>query len=141
MMKMEKIQERALRFVCNDFTSSYANLLLCVDKPSLYLSRLRKLSIEVFKITSNDCPPFISDLFSDKSIPYHLRDKHKLEQPVYSTITYGKNSLRYEGAKLWNMLPPYIKGATSVSQFNGLIRKWLGPSCSCSLCILCHSRI
>jgi hypothetical protein len=48
--KLEKIQERALRFIYNDSESSYENLLEKSQLPSLRLRRLRSMAIEVFKI-------------------------------------------------------------------------------------------
>ena len=137
---MEQIQERALLFVLNDYTSPYSNILYQARKSSLYLNRLRKLSIEIYKITMKDCPTFLSDLFTRKEIHYDLRDNMRLEQPAYNTVTYGKNSVRYQGAKLWNSLPPNIKEQTTQSQFKRLINTWLGPSCLCSVCALCYSR-
>ena len=138
--KMEKIQERALRFVYNDHTSSYAELLTHAKRPSLYLSRLRKLSIEVYKIVSKECPDFLHDMFMTKEITYNLRDENKVHQPKYNSMTYGYNSLRYQGAKLWNLLPSDLKQVTNLNQFKTLIKAWLGPPCSCSMCSLCKTR-
>ena len=137
---MEKIQERALRFVLNDSFSSYSELLRRSSKPSLLLSRLRKLAIEVYKITAQSGRSFLYDLYQQKETPYNLRDNQQLKQPPYHTITYGKHSLRYEGAKLWNTLPHTMKEATTLSQFKRLVYTWLGPSCSCSMCVLCQGR-
>ena len=137
---MEKIQERALRFVFNYLSSSYSDLLRRSSKPSLLLSRLRKLSIEVYKITTLSGPPFLHDLYLKKETSYNLRDNLQLKQPAYHSITYGKHSLRYEGAKLWNTLPLSMKEATTISQFKRLVYTWLGPTCSCSMCVLCQSR-
>ena len=138
--KMEKIQERALRFVYNDSLSSYATLLQHAKKPSLYLSRLRKLSLEVHKILTHQSPSFLNDLFVMKDSAYNLRDNVKVHQPVFNTMTFGRNSLRYQGAKLWNLLPIEIKKATNVKQFRNLIKTWLGPSCNCAMCVLCKTR-
>ena len=138
--KMERIQERALRFVLNDHNSSYYDLLQRAHKPSLYLGRLRKLSIEVYKIITHNGPNFLESLFERYETPYNLRDNNRIHQPAYNTITYGKNSVRYQGAKLWNVLPLHIKEATTLPQFKRLIHTWLGPSCKCSICVLCHSR-
>ena len=138
--KMEKIQERALRFVFNDTISSYSNLLQRSKKPSLLLSRLRKISIEVHKILAQESPSFLNNLYVRKDTIYNLRDNEKVKQPAYNTMTYGNNSLRYQGAKLWNQLPAHVKEATDLNQFKNLIQAWLGPSCSCSICVLCRTR-
>jgi hypothetical protein len=40
--KIEKIQEKALRFITTDFTSSYNNVLVKCNKTPLYVTRIRK---------------------------------------------------------------------------------------------------
>ena len=137
---MEKVQERALRFVFNDHVSSYSSLLQKAKKPSLYLNRLRKLSIEVHKVLNQVSPSFLNELYVAKETNYDLRDSNKVKQPAYNTMTYGNNSLRYQGAKLWNNLPREIKESTSFNKFRTLIQAWLGPICSCAMCILCQTR-
>jgi hypothetical protein len=47
--KMEKIQERALKFIYEDFNSDYDTLLLKSDLPSLKIRRLRMMGKEIFK--------------------------------------------------------------------------------------------
>ena len=52
--KMEKIQERALRFIYEDFNSDYDTLLLKSGLPSLKIRRLRMMAIEISKSFSNN---------------------------------------------------------------------------------------
>jgi hypothetical protein len=47
---MEKIQERALRFIYEDYDSSYEDLLQKSKLPSLKIRRIRTIAIETFKI-------------------------------------------------------------------------------------------
>ncbi len=47
--KMEHIQLKALSFVFNDFTSSYAELLKKSEQPSISIHLIRSLAIEVYK--------------------------------------------------------------------------------------------
>ena len=53
---MERIQERALRFVFNDLTSSYDILLDRVGVNTLTLSPIKTIAAEVYK-ASNDLSP------------------------------------------------------------------------------------
>ena len=46
--KMEKIQERALMFIYEDFNSDYDTLLLKPGLPSLKIKRQRMMAIEIF---------------------------------------------------------------------------------------------
>ena len=48
--KIEKIQERALRFIYDDYSSDYNQLLVKSNLPSLKTRRMRTMALEVFKI-------------------------------------------------------------------------------------------
>ncbi len=48
--KVEKIQERILRYILSDFNDTYCNLLQRASKCTLFLSRLRILPMEIFKV-------------------------------------------------------------------------------------------
>jgi hypothetical protein len=48
--KIEKIQERALRLIYEDNSSSYENLLNKSRLPTLKIRRLRTMAIEAYKI-------------------------------------------------------------------------------------------
>lgn len=60
--KLEKIQERAPRFVYDDFNSGYDELLIKANIPSLYIRRLRTMAIETCKILNMLSPPVLYDL-------------------------------------------------------------------------------
>ena len=48
--KVEKIQEMALRFIYEDYSASYDELLSKSKLPSLKVRRMRSLAIEVYKV-------------------------------------------------------------------------------------------
>ena len=54
--KIEKVQERALRFVYDDYTSSYINLLEKSQVPSLQIRRIRTMALETYKIVNKSAP-------------------------------------------------------------------------------------
>ncbi len=64
LKKLEKIQFRALRYVYNDFTSSYASLREKANRPLTYIQRLKQMMIEVYKIYHNIGPVYMEDLFN-----------------------------------------------------------------------------
>ena len=47
--KIEAIQKRALRFMLNNYESSYEDLLKKPGNPSMNLRRIRSLCIEIYK--------------------------------------------------------------------------------------------
>ena len=48
---MEKIQERALRFIYDDYVSTYDDLLNKSKLPSLKIRRLRSIILETFMLS------------------------------------------------------------------------------------------
>ena len=44
--------------------------------------------------------------------------------PVPRTTQYGKNSLRYEAARLWNTLPSGVRNMSSFDQSKNYISDW-----------------
>ncbi len=135
--KVEKIQERALRYVLSDFKDTYCNLLQRASKSTLYLSRLRILAIEIFKVLNNMSPLYMKNLFVRICIAYELRDFIALIEPKFNTITYGHNTIRYQGSKIWNNLSNNLKMLNGQSSFKKSIQKWSGPDCHCGYCLQC----
>ena len=64
--KMEKIQERALRFIYNDYVLNYEELLEKSKMPLLKVRRLRSIAIETFKIIHKESPIYLHDLVNIK---------------------------------------------------------------------------
>jgi hypothetical protein len=122
--KLEKLQERALRFVYRDFKSSYFELLQRGNFLSLSTLRLRYLAIEMYKCVHGINPPYLNELFQLRTSSYSLRDSSRLLQPKYSTVKYGFRSFRYYGSKLWNALPSQVKNSESLHVFKRKITAW-----------------
>jgi hypothetical protein len=122
--KLEKLQERALRFVFSDLTSSYSDLLLRGNLLSLSALRIRFLAIEVFKCVNGLNPPYLNDLFEINNTGYNLRDNCLLKQPKFNTKRHGFRSFRYYGSKLWNSLPVDIKNAKTLYMFKNRITEF-----------------
>ena len=146
--KLEKLQERALRIVFNDFSSSYE--FLCERANTLPLSfyRLRFLCIEMYKCIKETNPTYLNDLFCEQTSDYELRDSSRLIQPKFNTSKFGFKSFRYFGAKLWNVLPADINNRRVYSCLkpelrNGvtamLLRPWKRKcfDCPITLFLLC----
>ena len=52
---------RALRFINNDFTSSFEALLITTNTVPLHVGRMRQIACEDFKIVNNISPSYIKD--------------------------------------------------------------------------------
>ena len=135
-LKIEKIQERGLRFIFNDFQSRYKELLLKASMYPLYLKRIKNVLIEIFKICQHSCPAYLNDLFSIKDVSYDLRNEVSLQLPKFKSIKYGKNSLRYIGVQYWNM-SKNVSCEFDIKDFKLQLNSWNVPECNCSTCTLC----
>ena len=130
---MEKIQERAFRFLLDDYDSSYDQLLAKVNKPTLEIRRLRLLATEIFKTLKDLNAPYMKEVFE-------LNTRREVEGPdrliVQSqfSMKYGSYTLRSLGPKIWHKLPNEIKNSENLSIFESLIKSWAGPKCKCGSC-------
>ncbi len=68
---MEKIQERALRFVYEDYESTYDILLKKGNHDMLYIGCLRNMATEIFKALHGSTPIYIRDLFEENGKIYN----------------------------------------------------------------------
>ena len=102
LYKIEKIQERALRLLHNDFASDYAELLQKSGKATMEIKRLRCLALEIFKTVNNLNPYYKKDIFSKTTNLAHRLLDINLNQN--NTTKYGNNSLRGLGPHIWNSL-------------------------------------
>ena len=135
--KLEKLQERALRFVYKDRTSTYDQLLTKAKLTTLHLGRLKMLATEVYKSIHKLNPPYyIQDICTPKTAitDRRLRGQNRLHIPSANSTTYGLHSSAYLGAKIWNYLPNALQNSISLHQFKILVRNWAGESCKCAFC-------
>ena len=71
--KMEKIQERALKFIYNENHSTYEELLAKSKLPSLKIRRIHTIAIETFKNINKETPQYLHDLVTLKNNKYNFR--------------------------------------------------------------------
>ena len=87
------MQERALRFLTNDYVSKYVDLLRKTNQTTLLLSRLK--AMEVYKCINGLNPKPLNELFDVKENKYDLRDPYKVVVPCFNKVKYGKSSFTY----------------------------------------------
>ena len=137
--KLERLQERTLRVIYNCRTDTYEDLLRRAKLPSLYNRRLQEIVTLMYKVRNGLAPDYICELFSFKNKVYSLRNAD-FDVPRYSTVRYGKHSIRYLGPYLWSRLSPSDRQQPSLDNFRRNIRKKDLASLvegTCSNCALC----
>ena len=137
ILKIEKLQRRALKIVFNDYVSSYTELLSKAKTQSLYISRIKSILIETFKSINKLNPKFLHEVFKINKSGYQSRDPLRIVLPKVNTTTYGLNSFKFEASRLWNELPFSIKNTNDLHIFSANIHAWSGPECGCNNCVLC----
>ena len=92
---MEKIQERALRFICDDFESPLQGLLQKNGVSPLHISRSRMklMAREVFKIVNNIAPSYLHDMISLKPSNYDFRSEKQAQLPRVNSTCNGYEEL------------------------------------------------
>ena len=71
--KLEKVQERALRFINNDYISCLNDLLKLTNTQPFHVSRLKQMACVVFKIIYKLSPEYINDIVEIKTSTYNFR--------------------------------------------------------------------
>ena len=89
---LEKVQERAFRYIHIDFVSDKRLLLEQSKDISIRLVTMRCLALGVFKCMNGLSPSYIKDLFETNINSYDLGDNKKLVQPRVKTTLYGLQS-------------------------------------------------
>ena len=89
-IKLEKIQERALRFIYEDYNSTYGELLHIAKVPSLRIRRMRTVTLECSNILHRLSPPCLNDLVVLKNSKYSFRYSNVVEIARVKTTTYGR---------------------------------------------------
>ena len=89
------------------------------------LRRIRFLYFEIYKTINSLNSDFMKNIFEMKTNNRIAREKYKsnLNIPRTNQVTFGTNSLKSYGPKIWNALPFSIKTAENLKAFKTLIKK------------------
>ena len=120
--KIEKLQKRALRFLLNDYDSTYEDLLEKSSYPNMDLRRQGTLCIEIYKTLNKSNSCYMNDIIKLRNTDRLTRGKYKLnlEIPKLNQATFGTKSLKSYGPKIWNALPYHIKNPDNLNSLNPL---------------------
>ena len=132
--KMNRLHEKFLRIVCNNYKSSFENLLEKDGTVWIHVKNLQKLATEMFKISKNYSVPLMSELFHQKVNHYDLRNPYEFSIPRVNSVFHWQGSISYLGTLIWQLVPSEFKDLNTVSAFKAAIRKWKPNNCPCRLC-------
>ena len=82
---INRIHERSLRTVYNDTSSTFQELLQRNRSVSIHHKNIQTLTIEVFKLVNNICPPVMKTFFDFRE----NRKFQKMRQEKVRALRYG----------------------------------------------------
>ena len=99
---MEKIQRRALRFICDDFEPPLPDLLTeqCIFFLHMSISRTKLMAKEVSKTVHDISPFYVHDLINIKISNYNFWRGKQASLPQVNTTRYDLRSFLYETAQI-----------------------------------------
>ena len=126
--------KRALRFIYYDHESTYEELLLKAGKTTMNLYRLKVLCTEIYKSINKLNPLYRYFSATHNKSPIRTQHLNNLKVAHPNQTTFGTNSLKSLGPKVWNSLPGHLKCCDNLEAFKKMINNWDGEKCSCNGC-------
>ena len=114
---MNKVQERALRLITDDYQSSFNILLDRRNEFSIHQRNLQTLIIELYKIIHQIVPQIMNSLFVFRENTHNIRNYQILSNNARNKVRYGLKTILYRSLFLWANLPQEYKSQISLSAF------------------------
>ena len=131
--RINKIHEKALRLVYNDSLSSFEELLEKDNSFTIHERNIQTLAIELYKVANNISPEIMKLVFPLENKLRYPNQNIFITSNV-KTVSWGTESLRHIGPKIWQKIPNSIKILKTLNLFKNKIRKWKPENCPCRLC-------
>jgi hypothetical protein len=130
--RINRIHERGLRIVYDDYTASFEDLLKRNNSVCIHHRNIQLVAVEMYKVKHDLCPELRKCLFNKNPNP--KAGQQTFHIPRVKTVYMGKLSLNYFGPVVWEkMLPDEYKKIETLYKFEEDIKKWI-PDCKCRLC-------
>ena len=132
--RINKLHERALRIVYNNYHSTFKELLNKDNSVTIHTKNLQHLATELYKFKNNLSPKIMEEIFQVKEQVYDLRNNDIFRRNTYKSVQYGSETITTLGPKIWDIVPCDIKSSKSLEEFKARIKYWDPPNCPCRLC-------
>ena len=131
--RINKIQERSLRIVYNDQTSTFRQLLRNYNSFTIHERNIQILGIELYKILNGLSPEIMKMVFPIKDSKKYSSSNMFITRNVH-TVKYGTETISHLSPKIWAIIPSEIKKETTLKGFSRKIKQWQPQKCPCRLC-------
>ena len=107
--RVNKLHERALRIVYQDYASSFTEILEKDNSTAIHNRNIQLLATELFKIKNGLSPPFIKEIFVENAQHYYdLRKKTEFKRNKVKMTYNGTETLTFLRPRIWEIVPDYI---------------------------------
>ena len=104
----------------------------------------------MYKISHDQSPQFMKNLVEQIDTKYYTRSSYNVEkdgdgntlctkksnyrQQKTNTTSFGQQSFRWLGPKIWAQIPDQLKTIDSLAAFKNQVKKVNFDNCPCNLC-------
>ena len=133
--RVNKLNERALRIVYQDYASSFTELLEKDNSTTINKRNIQLLATELFEVKNGLLPPFRKKFFVENAQHYDgLRKKIKFKRNDGKAVYNGTETLIFLGPTIWEIVPDYIKKGSSFEEFKSKLKLWNPENFTYRLC-------
>ena len=132
--RINKLQERSLRILYKDDESTFEELLVKDNSITVHDQNIKLLALEMFKVKNDIQPNVLGRFVTQYEHNYNTRQNTQFLREKVNSTTYGLESIRILGPKIWELLPQSMKLIDNINLFKDKIKRWKVEDCPCKLC-------
>ena len=87
--KIERINERSLRYIHSDYESEYFDIIKKYNEPTMYVRRLRSMCCEIYKKLQGRNARYMQDLLAVRPSTFLFRDQTKKHSVIIASGLKG----------------------------------------------------
>ena len=133
-VRINKLQERSLRILYRDDESTFEELLVKDNSITVHDQNIKLLALEMFKVKNDIQPNVLGRFVTHHEHNYDSRQNTQFLRDKVNSNTYGLESIRILGPKIWELLPQWMKLIENINSFKDKIQRWKVENCPCKLC-------
>ena len=133
--RINKLHERALRMVYQDYVSSFTELLEKDKSTTIHNRNIQLLATELFKVKNGLSPAFMNKIFVENAQHYYdFRKKPNSREIRLTTVYNGTETLTFFRTQNLGNCARLHKKSSSLEEFKLKIKLWNPENCPCRLC-------
>ena len=117
--RVNKLQERALGIVYQDYASSFTKILEKGNSKTIRNRNIQLLATELLKVKNGLSPPFMNEIFVENEQHYYdWRKKTEFNGNNVKTVYNGTKTLTSLGPRIWKLRQTTLKKVTALRNLN-----------------------